>query len=61
MIWNVVGRRPLCSPRLHPIDKDSQVESKSTRDLGEMCNPRWRMSGEEINIAILARRNLELN
>ena len=58
MIWNVVGRRPLCSPRFHPIDQDSQVESKSTQDLGKMWNPRWRMSGEEINTAIL---DLELN
>ena len=61
MTWNVVGRQTLCSPRLHPIDQDSQVGSKSTRDLGKMWNPRWRMSGEEIDIAILARRNLELN
>ena len=45
-------RRPIRTLMQHSDDNnDSDVQQQ----------PQWRMSGEEINTAILARRNLELN
>ena len=62
VIWNVVGRWPLCSPCLHPVWGDLQIEPKIHRK--SQRNPRFKMAdinSEKIKTAILARRNVELN
>ena len=42
VIWNVVGRWPLCSPCLHPAWRDLQANRNRREILGKIHDPRWR-------------------